>query len=326
MLSCLGSGQQQEFERMTEVFAQRPSIGLVLHPARDTTHVVREVNRWATRVGREVVRLGTEGLPPQVPRGWTLASQESARCGLVIAVGGDGTVLRAFDLVSPWGGAVLGVNLGRLGFLSEVDGAGLADALEAVERNTFRIEKRTAVNVSVSGHTAVAYNDAVLTRVPGAGQAALEVQVGGEVFARYSADALVVSTPTGSTAYNFAAGGPIVSPTIAALIVTAVAPHGIFNRSVVVDPLDDVVIDIMRRSSPVALEVDGRAVTELQEGDRVAVAVSETSARVLRVTPATFYGRVRERLGLHDPVAIAAASGVDVVSASPTGPTAGDRP
>jgi NAD+ kinase len=295
---------------VAELFADRPSIGLVVHPMRDTTVIVREVENWATHIGRDIVRLGPEGLAPQMPRGWTLASQTSAQCGLVVAVGGDGTVLRALDLASPWGAAVLGVNLGRLGFLSEVEGGAIADAFTAIERGDFRVEERSALVASVHGRSAVAYNDAVLTRVPGAGQAALAVKVGGTVFARYSADALIMSTPTGSTAYNFAAGGPIVSPSVRAFIVTPVAPHGVFNRSLIVDPSDDLVVDIMPLSSPVALEIDGRAITELEPGGQVTIARSRIPARVLRVTATTFYARTRERLGLVDPIVVDSGLGI----------------
>ena len=112
-----------------------------------------------------------------------------------------------------------------------------------------------------------AFNDSALSRIPGNGPAALAVEVEDEVFARYTADALVIATPTGSTAYSFAAGGPIVSPLHRGLLVTPVAPHAAFDRACFLHPEERLRVHVLERSAPVLLEADGQRVGELRQGD-----------------------------------------------------------
>jgi NAD+ kinase len=166
--------------------------------------------------------------------------EDARACSLVFALGGDGTALRALALAAPAGTPVLGVNFGRLGFLTEVAAEQLEPALRLIDERRATIEDRAALRAELITARGLlgsyaAYNDAVLSRTPGRGPAAVAVQVQGTLFARYACDAVLISTATGSTAYNFAAGGPLVAPQVNAVVVTPVAPHGPFNRSLVVD-------------------------------------------------------------------------------------------
>lgn len=283
-------------------------LSLVLHPRRDVQAAVACVADWATRVGIELVGLGDERLPAMVERE-TEPAALVARCDLVLALGGDGTLLGALRLAAPLGVPVLGVNLGRLGYLTEVDGQQLPEALDAVAAGAFAIEDRSALRAvwkeDGQERTQVAYNDVVLSRVPGRGQAALGLRVDDELLVRYASDGVIAATPAGSTAYSFAAGGPIVSPRTRAMVVTPDAPHGLFNRAVVLGDDECLGIEVLPSSAPVALEVDGQLMAEVQPGWSMRVAPNPQPARVVRLGSAGFADRARRKLGITDPAALA---------------------
>lgn len=230
----------------------------------------------------------------------------AAGSDVLVAVGGDGTVLTALALGAPHRVPVLGVNVGRLGYLAEVDPPQLHSALSSIERGEFEVEERTALRLipgegcPVEGEV-VAYNDFVLGRLPGRGQAGIELTVDGELFARYSVDALVVSSPTGSTAYNFSAGGPIVSPQLAGLLITPVAPHAVFNRTLVLSTLERVELSVLSTSDRLHIEADGRSLGETPPESRIEVGVSPLTGLVVRLGHTSFATRARRKLRLTDP-------------------------
>jgi NAD+ kinase len=285
-------------------------VGVVVHPRRDPAELLAVVGEWAQGLGVQVLGLSTEAdlLPPEMERGSEPWMGERAE--LVIAIGGDGTILRALKLASPHRRPVLGVNLGRLAFLAEVDADELPEALHAIARDEGRVEAREALSLVPEGSAAdlgprVAYNDVAVTRIPGQGPAALGVEVGGEAFARFTADALVVSTPTGSTAYSFSAGGPILSPRVPGLLVTPVAPHSAFDRAMILHPDEGLRVTALERSAPLLVEADGRAVGELAPGGSLRIALSADPALVVRMRTTSFYQRVRAKLGIADSVEVA---------------------
>src|SRR5580692_13086333 len=213
-------------------------LGMVLHPERDCSGAVKSILDWAARREIEVL-----GILDEVRRIVCTAEAVSAeelrrRSDLIVSMGGDGTMLRAMRLADRQRFPVLGVNLGKLGFLAEVDVPDLADALSAIDDHRFTTEPRLAVDATLAGQVITAFNDIAFVRFPGQKTAAIAVRADGDRFVSYSADAVVVATPTGSTAYSFSAGGPIVSPGVEALLVTPVAPHSAYNRGLVIS-VDD---------------------------------------------------------------------------------------
>src|SRR3954449_5918682 len=276
------------------------SIGVVLHPRRDSQDMVECIVRWAAGHGMEVCTLheARELVPPTVR---CVAEEELAvGAGLLIGLGGDGTILRALKLATPENVPVLGVNLGRLAFLAEVNLDELPAALDQIDQGDYRVEQRATMDAHWPGGSLTAFNDTALSRHPGHGPAALAVEVEEEVFARYTADALVIATPTGSTAYSFAAGGPIVSPRHTGLLVTPVAPHAAFDRAVFLHPSESLRVHVLDRSAPLLLEADGQRVAELNAGDCIQFSMSDTPARILRLQPQGFYERARRKLQLTD--------------------------
>jgi NAD kinase len=187
-----------------------------------------------------------------------VTAEEIGRCcDLVVSLGGDGTMLRAVRLADRQRAPVLGVNLGKLGFLAEVDVPNLPGALAAIDSKQFILESRRAIDGALGARAITAFNDVAAFRVPGQGSAMVAVHVDGQPFVSYACDAVVVATPTDSTACGFSAGGPIVSPAVEALLVTPAAPHSAYNRGVVISAQDTVTLEILASSGRLAVKVDG---------------------------------------------------------------------
>jgi NAD+ kinase len=287
------------------VSAALSRVGAVVHPGRPGAVALgKELVRWAADHGVELRTLEEEQgcLGDDVP----CAPPEQFPIGLdlVVALGGDGTLLRAVRHSLRAQVPVLGVNLGRLGFLTEVEADGLPDALEAVREGRYQVEHRTTLQVrtSVDGEFLgedLAANDLVLEKGARERLASVAVYVDGRFLARYAADGLIVASPTGSTAYSFSAGGPIVSPRLDAVLLTAIAPHMVFNRSLVLHPSEALRLDVLP-DSPVVESVDGRMVRELPPGAAIHVCRGDLDALLVRIGEADFYGLVRRKFRLAD--------------------------
>jgi NAD+ kinase len=224
-------------------------------------------------------------------------------------MGGDGTMLRAMRLADRQRFPVLGVNLGKLGFLAEVDVPDLPAALSAIDDHSYTTEPRLALDAVIGDRTITAFNDVVCVRFPGHKTAAVSVRAAGHPFVSYAADAIVVATPTGSTAYSFSAGGPIVSPALECLVVTPVAPHSAYNRGLVISTGDQLALEILRGSGRLAVEADGISATDVGPGDRIELTPRPGAARVVRLGHTTFYQRAQRKLRLTDSAEIPATFG-----------------
>jgi NAD+ kinase len=279
------------------------SVGVVLHPARAPQQAIDTIGAWAR--AKEMPLLG---LPDEVGRLACDASpvpldELAARSSLLVSIGGDGTMLRTLRLSRSARTPVLGVNFGRLGFLAEVDLAELPEALSAIDGHRYTLEARQAVTcasaaVGTDPMAAAAFNDIALVRVPGEGVAVVEVVVEGQPFVRYAADAVVVSTPTGSTAYSFSAGGPIVSPTVPGLLVIPAAAHSSFNRALMLNQDERLTLRLLPTCGRLAVEVDGNVTGQVGPGDELDFQVLPDAGRVVRLGQTTFYERARRKLGV----------------------------
>ncbi|MGW4425730.1 NAD(+)/NADH kinase [Streptosporangium sp. NPDC004631] len=273
------------------------TVGLVLHPQRDSKTAIDTIVEWAR--DREVTVLG---LPDEVGRIDCSAVAVDAdtlveRADLLVSLGGDGTMLRTMRLITGRPTPVLGVNLGKLGFLAEIDAGDLPPTLSAIDGNHYTVEPRMAVRAPLPGvGTVTAFNDIALVRIPGDGLSAVAVSVQGHPFVRYAADAVIVSTPTGSTAYSFSAGGPIVSPTVEGFLVVPAAAHSAFNRAMVLSADEEVTLELLPTSGLLAVEVDGTVAGHLSPGERLTVTALRAAAWVVRLGGRTFYDRARRKL------------------------------
>jgi NAD+ kinase len=274
-------------------------MGLVLHPRRDCSGAVGQVASWTADHGvallaaeDDVARLGLRGVTPVSRR--ELADTSDA----LIALGGDGTLLGAMRLVADRPVPVLGVNLGRLGFLAEVEGRDLDSALEAVAEGRATTESRACLVVRQDDAEHLAFNDAVLARVPGAGLVEATMAVAGQPYGHYKCDALILATPMGSTAYNYAAGGPVVSPGAAGVLVTPSAPLNGIARSLLLGPAERLELQLTAGSP--AVELDGVLAGRLEPGAVVEVSLRPDAGRLVRIAGSRAAARSRVKLSLLD--------------------------
>jgi NAD+ kinase len=275
------------------------TVGLVLHPRRDCGGVINVVTSWARSRDVEVLGLHDEVIRIDGAVTAVRPDELAHRADLIVSLGGDGTMLRAMRLTRGRSTPVLGVNLGRLGFLAEVDIPELNEALGAIDEHLFTVESRSGLTAVVEGRDAFALNDIAMVRTPGQGRmAVVELFVEGHPFVRYAADAVVVATPTGSTAYSFSAGGPIVSPNAEGLLVTPVAPHSAFNRALFLSTGEKLALGILPTSGELAVEADGLMIGHVRPGDLIDITALPAAARVVRLGRTTFYQRAQRRLRL----------------------------
>ena len=264
------------------------TVGVLANPSGECAPQLLTIEAWADAQGLRIADLGTTDR----------ADDLLDAAGLVIALGGDGTILRALQLAMVHHSPVLGVNFGHLGFLADVDGHDLASALDCIARGEAQIDERTALVASSQvpePQTVVAFNDLVISRRAGFGSARLHVMVGGEPVLDLTGDGLVVASPTGSTAYTVGAGGPAVSPTLDAIVLTPLAAQGSPLRSMVLDGSDTIRIEAAERSAPLAVEVDGRTMPDMPIPATVEVRTAPGKARLVRTRPRTFYGDLARR-------------------------------
>lgn len=218
-----------------------------------------------------------------------------------VVLGGDGTILSAAKSLAPAGVPLLGINLGHLGFLSEVELSEAEEALDRLIRGEFTVEPRMMLEASVTRQGLVeqrlhALNDVVINRGTRARIITLEAVAGDERIERFRGDGLIVATPTGSTAYSLAAGGPILAPEVEAILLTPICPHTLYARSLVIRPDDRLKIRVLASSEEVALTVDGQIGQGLSAGDEVTIQRSPLVTRLIRLKPPGFFRVVRTRL------------------------------
>jgi NAD+ kinase len=214
-------------------------------------------------------------------------------------------MLRTVGLVAGEGVPVIGVNVGQLGYLSEVEPSGMRMALKRFLAGSYEIEERMLLEVAVDAHafeagpSHLALNEAVLEKTPMGHTVRLSVSVDGEVFTPYAADGLIVATPTGSTAYAFSARGPIVEPTHRCLLLTPVSPHMLFDRSLVLAPSARLRIEVIGHRAA-TLSVDGSNLGTLRAGDSVTCTGADTTARLVAFGPRQFLRILKSKFGLSD--------------------------
>jgi len=274
-------------------------IGLALHPTRDIGEVAEKIVRWARSHGSEVLVADRDaGRCPGDVHG-VPENQLAGRSDALISLGGDGTMLGALRLVAERPVPVLGVNLGSLGFLVEIEPDGVDVALDRLESGEFTIEEHAALVVKHGEEKHVAFNDIAIARVPGGGLVEAALTVAGRPGGRYRCDALVLATPTGSTAYSYAAGGPIVSPGLDAVVVTAVAPTSGISRPVVLCAMEPVRLELTGGARP-AIEIDGTVLRRADPGDVFDVRMHPRAGLVVRLDSDRYARRNQVKLSLLD--------------------------
>jgi NAD+ kinase len=270
-------------------------IAFYTHPLRPEASALAErATRWLAGQGhRAISALGPDGA----------VSVDGA--DLLVSLGGDGTLLRAVDAALAGGIPVLGVNIGRLGYLTQVEPSGLEEALAAFLDGNHQVEERMTLSIDVIGPDGavesrhIALNEATVEKtVPGH-----TVRIGASIddrpFVTYAADGLLVCTPTGSTAYNLSARGPVLSPRLRAIVVTPVSPHMLFDRPLVLDPTERLALEVLEPRSAV-LVVDGISVGILDPAATVTCREGDHPARLVTFGSSDFHSILRAKFHLAD--------------------------
>jgi NAD+ kinase len=270
------------------------TVGLVPHPHRETA---------ARLVAQATERLTAHGIDVRCPQ-YDGTDLDTAGLDVVISLGGDGTMLRAVDMAYEAGVPVLGVNVGQMGYLTEVEPSEFDSALERLVAGEYEVAERMVVEIMVESAGSAqgrwfALNEAVLEKEHTGRLARLEVEINGTFFTTYAADGVIVATPTGSTAYSFSARGPIVSPRHRCLLLTPVSPHMLFDRSLVLAPEETLRFTVLDDRS-VVLTADGRELGELAAGDWVSCRGGDRSARIVTFGPRDFHQILKAKFGLAD--------------------------
>jgi NAD+ kinase len=227
----------------------------------------------------------------------------AADAEIVIALGGDGTLLRAAELARPAGAALLGVNLGRVGFLAEVEAEDLDETVRSVVQRSYTVDERLTLDITVTHDGDLiaedwALNEVSIEKLAKEKMVELLVSVDRHPLSRWRCDGVICATPTGSTAYAFSAGGPVVWPEVEALLIVPLSAHALFSRPLVTAPTSRVTIDVVPESTAAWMSSDGRRSVEVPPGSRVEVRRGVHPVHIVRLHPQPFTDRLVEKFGL----------------------------
>src|SRR6185436_6325362 len=273
-------------------------VGIVAKVAsRDAVFVAHELAEWLRRRGLDV---GLDQATLRARGSAVKAFQPGDPCDLVVVLGGDGTLLSVARTVGSEA-LVLGVNLGNLGFLTEISRGELYPSLVQVLSGRFRVEERALSDVELQrdGGGSLRYrvlNDAVINKSALARIIELTLRIDGHLISRFRADGLIISTPTGSTAYNLSAGGPILSPLLPVAVLTPICPHALSLRPIVVPDTGCIEVTLETQREEVYLTLDGQEGTSLGFRDVVRVTRSDSRVRLVKVSSRGFFDSLRGKL------------------------------
>ncbi|MHB8106446.1 MAG: NAD(+)/NADH kinase [Candidatus Cryosericum sp.] len=262
---------------------------IVYYPAdsKDAREVEREIRPYLTGKGVEVITMTSTDNVPDLPSGATDGS-------FILSLGGDGTFLRAARLSTQLGLPVLGINLGSLGFLTDVEENEVYASLDAVLAHLYTVEHRLVLEARIVREgqemfTTTAVNDILVVRDLAGKILTFEVFIGGVRAGQITADGIMVSTPTGSTGYSLSAGGPILVPTVEALVLTALAPHDFTSRPLVISAATEITLKIKASRDKAAFIRDGERVGDIRSFDTIGVKRCPQDVGIIRLREKNFY-------------------------------------
>jgi NAD+ kinase len=282
-------------------------VGIVAkHRLREAAPHLAAISDWLRKRGLSAVFETATAALCVPPCDWPARDKEAlaAEVDMVLVLGGDGTLLGMADRICEAGLSIpiLGVNFGSLGFLTEVTLPELYPALEAAVTGRAGVEERLMLQSATTRRTGprvtnIALNDVVVTKTARSRLIDLSVWVGDEFLTRVKGDGLIIATPTGSTAYNLAAGGPIVEPSVSALLITPIAPHTLTNRPIVIPSSSSIRVQpLIEDRDELYVTFDGQAGYQLQSGDEIVVSAADTPLRLIRPSTRSHFEVLREKL------------------------------
>ncbi len=215
----------------------------------------------------------------------------------IISMGGDGTILRLFHRYQKFDVPIIGINLGHLGFMADIPISDIYPSLDDLLAGAYEIEERMMLKASYNGHGTFALNDVVVHRSSIPNLVELAIKVDGVLINTFEADGLIIATPTGSTAYSLAAGGPILTPQLEALVLTPICPHTVSNRPIVLTPNHEIQIQYLSNSSPVEVVIDGMIKHSLSSQEKLTIKKHEKKLHIVRLKRHDYFSTLRTKLG-----------------------------
>ncbi|WP_373989216.1 NAD kinase [Duganella sp. BuS-21] len=289
---------------MTITQAVFHTIALVVRPntdgiAESVASVVEFLERGGYAVVLEEQTAAQLGLQLDDKRVMSAAGI-GAECDAAVVMGGDGTMLGIARQLAPFNVPLIGINQGRLGFMTDIPLEGMHDALARMLGGSYQAERRTLLEGRVMRgddviHVGMAVNDVVVSRGAGAGMAELRVDVDGQFMYNQRSDGLIISTPTGSTAYALSAGGPLLHPALGGIVLVPIAPHALSNRPIVLPESSEIVIEIVR-GRDISVNFDMQTFASLQMQDRIVIQRSPHAITFLHPEGWSYYNTLREKL------------------------------
>ncbi|MCM0650363.1 NAD(+)/NADH kinase [Clostridium swellfunianum] len=229
-----------------------------------------------------------------------LDEKSTSNLDMIISLGGDGTLLGTAREIFKFNIPLLGVNIGNLGFLTEVESSEFCYAMESIKNNDYRIEERAMLDCNVEGagreKKYVCLNDIVLAKGTLARMAKYDIYIDDRFYSSFTADGVIVSTPTGSTAYSLSAGGPIMYPNLKLMSITPICPHSLGVRTIVIDGSSKVRLTVKKKHESVFLTVDGQQSLELVEEDKITVSMSQYRCKLIKLSSYDYFSILRQKI------------------------------
>jgi len=289
--------------------AQHRRVLVIAHTGRDEARVVAEqfcAALYGHGIRVRLLKAEADDLTLEIPDVETVEPSPDASegCELTLVIGGDGTILRAADLTHDSGTPLLGVNLGHVGFLAEAESDDVESTIDAIVNRRYTAEERLTIDVAVYRDKELvtstwALNEASVEKAARERMLEVVVEIDGRPLSRWGCDGVVCATPTGSTAYNFSAGGPVVWPGVEALLMVPISAHALFARPLVVSPSSVLAVEVLAQTeSAGVLWCDGRRTVDLPPGARIEVRRGRSPVRLARLHQAPFTDRLVAKFDL----------------------------
>lgn len=282
------------------------AVGLVVNAGKEkVAGLVEIIIKWLNNNGVRVFMSREASALLDKPEFYLPMEEITRSCCCILVLGGDGTMLNTARVAAPPGLPLLGINLGRLGFLSELDIPDIIPGLEKLVSGDYRVEERMMLESRVIRQgrvmeTAIALNDAVITKGAFARLIRLKTNIDGENIGTYPADGIIVASPTGSTAYSLSAGGPVVTPEMELMLITPICPHSLWARPLVISSSSGVEVELLSDNAEVMLTVDGQHAFRLEKNDSVLITRAPCKARFIRLNKRSFYSVLHSKLNEGD--------------------------